>query len=184
MTISHCPGWRRSRMRTARAPFPRARCSSRCCSSCWPERSSPEPCSGSAGRIRRLTGAPAADPGRARPLQGQADRSRRARRRRRQRDGLFDQRGRRSGRGARRAQAAAGNDAAAGRDAAARGRRRRRFRPSEVKEAGARRAAARRRAVGPDDPARRLCLDDQGRHGLEAAVGPLPGGCGAEQGRW
>ena len=46
MTIS-CPGWRRSRTRTARAASRRGGCSSRCCSSCWPPRSSPGPCSGS-----------------------------------------------------------------------------------------------------------------------------------------
>ena len=45
-------------MRMARAQSRRARCWSRCCWSCSPRRSSPEPCSGSAARIRRSTGAP------------------------------------------------------------------------------------------------------------------------------
>ena len=108
-------------MRTARAPSRRARCWSALLlvllagaivagTMFWLGRQDP-------AATRRA----GADPRRAGPVQGQADRSRRARRRRRQRDRLFDQRRRGPGRGARRAQAAAGDDAAAGRD---RGRRR------------------------------------------------------------
>ena len=93
---------------------------------------------------------------------------------------LFDQRGRGSRRRARRdASCREGVEAPAPEPVAGR-RRPRKSPPKEAKEPAPAdgRAAPRRRA---DDPAWRLCLDDQGRDRLEHAVGALPRGRGAEQ---
>ncbi len=54
--------------------------------------------------------------------------------------------------------------------------------PKEVKEPATGRGRQAGRAGGADDPAWRLCIDRQGRHRLEAVVGPLPASRRAEQG--
>ena len=53
-----CRGCRRSRTRTSRAAFRRARCSPRCWSCCSPRRSSPRPSSGSAAATPRSAARP------------------------------------------------------------------------------------------------------------------------------